>query len=142
MWGGYLVHSMFNPSSMDDAVPFPSELNLLRVQAASVTTTQRPNSLGSRLSGKVVPWKTTSASETARLWRSPEPDSSSAFSDYVGGSTAPLAQLWERDVKALGGFFDREDMHDIETDVIRNLLARWPEPCWEDDPFDFLREFL
>lgn len=133
---------MFNPSSTDDAVPFPSELNLLRVQAASVTPTQRLTSVSSKLSGKVVPWKATPAPETATLWRSPEPDSSSAFSGFLGGSTTPLAQLWERDVEALGGFFDRADMHDIETDVIRNLLARWPEPCWEDDPFDFLREFL
>ncbi len=136
------MHSMFNPSSMDDAVPFPSELNLLRVQAASVTTTQRPNSLGSKSSGKVVPWKTTAAPEPAKLWRSPEPESSPAFADYVGDFAAPLTPLWERDIKALGDFFDREDMHDIETDVVRNLLARWPEPCWEDNPFDFLQEFL
>lgn len=133
---------MFNPSSTDDAVPFPSELNLLRVQAASVTTTQRLTSVSSKFSGKVVPWKTAAAPETVGLWRSPESGSSSSFSDFVGSSAAPLAQLWERDIKALGGLFEREDMHDIETDVVRNLLARWPEPCWEDDPFDFLREFL
>ena len=127
---------------MDDAVSFPSELNLLRAQAASVTTTQRLNPVRSKLSGKVVPWKTTPAPEAGGLWRSPEPDSSSTFSDFISSSAAPLAPLWERDIKALDVFFEREDMHDIETDVIRNLLARWPEPCWEDDPFDFLREFL
>lgn len=38
--------------------------------------------------------------------------------------------------------FDREDSEEIEADIRSNLLLRTPEPCWEDDPFDFLREYL
>lgn len=54
----------------------------------------------------------------------------------------PLAPLRERDVQALSDWFDREDIHHVETDVIRNLLLRWPEPCWEDDPLEFLGDYL
>jgi hypothetical protein len=48
----------------------------------------------------------------------------------------------ERDLTALGSLFEREDIHDVETDIIRSLLTRWPEPCWDDDPFEFLQDFL
>jgi hypothetical protein len=55
---------------------------------------------------------------------------------------APLSSLKERDVKALSVWFEREDMGEIATDVTCRLRQLIPEPCWEDDPFDFLKEFL
>ncbi|HEY9800822.1 MAG TPA: hypothetical protein V6D25_10725 [Leptolyngbyaceae cyanobacterium] len=56
---------------------------------------------------------------------------------------APIfTSLKERDWKVLLEMFDREDIDEIETDINRNLLLMIPEPCWEDDPFDFLREYL
>jgi len=54
----------------------------------------------------------------------------------------PLSPLRERDLNALTLLFHRDDMHHIEADVTRQLLRLWPEPCWEDDPLDFLTEFL
>ncbi|QLE56765.1 hypothetical protein [Nostoc sp. TCL26-01] len=53
-----------------------------------------------------------------------------------------FTSLKERDRKALIELFDRGDIDDIEADVNSNLLLMIPEPCWEDDPFDFLREYL
>ncbi|BBD58686.1 hypothetical protein NIES2109_14640 [Nostoc sp. HK-01] len=53
-----------------------------------------------------------------------------------------LNSLRQRDWKALIELFDREDSDEIEADINNNLHLRTPEPCWEDDPFDFLREFL
>ncbi len=55
---------------------------------------------------------------------------------------APLSPLRERDVAALNELFQREDMNDIEADVTHRLLQLFPEPCWEDDPFEFLQDFL
>ncbi|MCG6134142.1 MAG: hypothetical protein MET45_05695 [Nostoc sp. LLA-1] len=54
----------------------------------------------------------------------------------------PFTSLRERDWKAMTELFDREDSDDIEADIRSNLLWLTPEPCWEDDPFDFLREYL
>jgi hypothetical protein len=50
--------------------------------------------------------------------------------------------LKDRDWKALLELFDREDADDIEADIHSNLLMLVPEPCWDDDPFDFLSEYL
>lgn len=63
-------------------------------------------------------------------------------SEPVSSHAAPLSPLRERDIQALSAWFDREDMTTIETDVDRCLLVLWPAPCWEDDPFEFLQEFL
>ncbi|NDJ23768.1 hypothetical protein GS682_19400 [Nostoc sp. B(2019)] len=53
-----------------------------------------------------------------------------------------LMSLNERDWKALVDLFNRDDGDEIEADINSNLLWLTPEPCWEDDPFDFLREYL
>jgi hypothetical protein len=142
---------MFNPSSTDDATAFPIELNLLRTQAARTIPARRLNStkfrygasqstpLGSERTGPlgVVP---APVKETG--WRSPEAEGSWELSNLLNSYAAPLAPMRDRDLKALGSLFEREDIQDVETDIIRNLLARWPEPCWDDDPFDFLQEYL
>jgi hypothetical protein len=61
------------------------------------------------------------------------------FQIYAASS---LTSLRERDLTALIELFDRDDGDEIETDIHANLLWLIPEPCWEDDPFDFLREYL
>ncbi|AFY31215.1 hypothetical protein [Calothrix sp. PCC 7507] len=55
---------------------------------------------------------------------------------------APSTALRTRDWKALLELFDREDVDEIDADVHGSLRLLPPEPCWEDDPFDFLREYL
>ncbi|MCY7323277.1 MAG: hypothetical protein LH660_16110 [Phormidesmis sp. CAN_BIN36] len=54
---------------------------------------------------------------------------------------APLSPLRDRDLVALGEFFDRDDLPNLEQDVNRHLLRLFPEPCWED-ALSFIREFL
>lgn len=53
-----------------------------------------------------------------------------------------LTSLRERDWTALIELFDRDDVDEIEADINSSLFWLIPEPCWEDDPFDFLREYL
>ncbi|BAY93292.1 MULTISPECIES: hypothetical protein [unclassified Tolypothrix] len=53
-----------------------------------------------------------------------------------------ITSLEERDWKAMTELFDREDSEEIEADIMKSLLFMIPEPCWGDDPFDFLREYL
>ena len=60
----------------------------------------------------------------------------------VGNYAAPLSPLRERDLKALAELFQRQEMATIEADLTQMLLRLLPEPCWEEDPFEFLREFL
>ena len=50
--------------------------------------------------------------------------------------------LNDRDTKALLELFEREDIDQIEAEIDRNLLWLSPAPCWEDNPFDFLSEYL
>jgi len=53
-----------------------------------------------------------------------------------------LSPLRDRDHEALSGMFKRDDIAEIEADVTYCLARLLPEPCWEDNPFDFLKEFL
>jgi hypothetical protein len=54
----------------------------------------------------------------------------------------PSTPFRERDEQVLTELFHQEDIEAIEQDIACNLLWRCPEPCWEDDPFEFLQEFL
>ncbi|WP_421656026.1 hypothetical protein [Leptothermofonsia sp. ETS-13] len=59
-----------------------------------------------------------------------------------GGHAAPLLPLRERDAKVLSDWFQRDDMLEVEADIASCLLRLLPEPCWEDDLFEFVRDFL
>lgn len=60
------------------------------------------------------------------------------FSDSTDSST-PFRQ---RDQQVMIELFHQEGIEAIEEDIVCNLLWRCPEPCWEDDPFEFLQEYL
>ena len=60
------------------------------------------------------------------------------LSSHIPSSTS----LQERDWEALIELFDREDGEEIEDDINSSLLFLMPEPCWEDNPFDFLLDYL
>lgn len=47
-----------------------------------------------------------------------------------------------QDLQILKELFNQEGIEAIESDILENLEWRCPEPCWEDDPFEFLREYL
>lgn len=54
----------------------------------------------------------------------------------------PLMPLKDRDLEALVSTFEQEDIQEIESDIALNLQTRLPEPCWEDNPIEFLQDFL
>ncbi|MEX0269815.1 hypothetical protein AB3R30_11770 [Leptolyngbyaceae cyanobacterium UHCC 1019] len=60
----------------------------------------------------------------------------------VGNFAAPLSPLKERDLRALSELFLTDKMSTIEADIAQLLIRLQPEPCWEDDPFAFLQDFL
>lgn len=62
--------------------------------------------------------------------------------DQHVGFAAPLSPLRDRDLSALSALFLTDKMSDIEADVAQLLIRLQPEPCWEDDPFTFLQEFI
>jgi hypothetical protein len=57
-------------------------------------------------------------------------------------ATPPLLPLRDRDEQMLLELFDQEGIEAIEEDIVRNLQIRCPEPCWEDDSLEFLRDYL
>jgi hypothetical protein len=62
--------------------------------------------------------------------------------EQVGHYADPLEALKERDLFSLAHLFQRDDIYDIEADLNQMLLRLLPAPCWEEDPFEFLQEFL
>lgn len=55
---------------------------------------------------------------------------------------SPLSSLTERDLEALAAMFEPEDAAEVEAELAHYLNLMCPEPCWEEDPFDFLRDYL
>jgi hypothetical protein len=53
-----------------------------------------------------------------------------------------LMPLRERDMAVLTELFEDNEMGAIEADVLQNLRQLLPAPCWEDDPFSFLQDYL
>ncbi|MEO0539506.1 MAG: hypothetical protein AAFZ80_01430 [Cyanobacteria bacterium P01_A01_bin.105] len=54
----------------------------------------------------------------------------------------PLAPLRDRDEVALNDVFQTEHIEDAVNDVQNRLSHLHPEPCWEDDPYDFLHGYV
>lgn len=103
---------MYTPSSTDDRSGFPAEL----IRYSSQVESQKER-VRSR-------------------------DNAAKTKSYDLGYAAILMPLNERDSKALLALFEREDIDQIEAEIDRNLLWLAPAPCWEDNPFDFLSEYL
>lgn len=64
------------------------------------------------------------------------------YSNNLQVNVSSLNSLRERDWEALTSLFDRDDSDEIENEIKSKLVWSVPEPCWEDNPFEFLREFL
>lgn len=55
---------------------------------------------------------------------------------------SPLAPLRTRDSQALDDLFDVDNLQEMTLDVHRYLARTYPEPCWEDEPYDFLNGYI
>ncbi|WP_347607579.1 hypothetical protein [Trichormus azollae] len=64
------------------------------------------------------------------------------YSNNVQVNFPSCGTLKEGDWEALILLFERDDSDEIEAEIDSKLLWLVPEPCWEDNPFEFLREFL
>jgi hypothetical protein len=64
------------------------------------------------------------------------------YTDNLQVNLSSYTTLRERDWEALDSLFDRDDSDEIEAEIKSKLVWLVPEPCWEDNPFEFLREFL
>lgn len=58
------------------------------------------------------------------------------------GHASPLAPLRQRDSHALNEIFEIEHIQEITLDVHRYLARIYPEPCWEDEPYEFLHGYV
>lgn len=54
----------------------------------------------------------------------------------------PIAPLRDRDEVALQDIFTTTQLEDAITDIQDRLSHLYPEPCWEDDPYDFLHGYV
>ena len=54
----------------------------------------------------------------------------------------PIAPLRDRDEIALTEIFTTDQIEDALNDVQDRLSHLYPEPCWEDDPYEFLHGYL
>lgn len=55
---------------------------------------------------------------------------------------SPLAPLRPRDSQALDSLFDSDRIQEITLDIHQYLARIYPEPCWEDEPYEFLRGYI
>ncbi|MCT7975029.1 hypothetical protein [Laspinema olomoucense] len=62
--------------------------------------------------------------------------------DFSSGAAEPLCALKERDTKALAELFEDEEIDAIQADVLLCLSFLSPAPCWDEQAFEFLKEFL
>ncbi len=73
-----------------------------------------------------------------KQWDTIAPASGYEFLNYAD----PLSPLKARDEEALMALFQGGNMAEIEADISHCLLQLLPEPCWEEDPLEFLKDFL
>ena len=114
--------------------PARSKVPLQESERAGLYALQQVAGLGAWRRSRTSVW---SKSAPAKLTEANTSESSNLVS-----FAAPLSPLRERDLTALSELFLRDDIYAIEADVKQRLLSLLPEPCWEDDVFDFLKEFL
>jgi len=90
---------------------------------------------------KVTPGKIFSAGQTdGVLPEGPQVTRTSRSLDVNHAS--PLAPLRARDSQALDNIFEDEHLQAIALDIHRYLARTYPEPCWEDEPFEFLKGYI
>lgn len=54
----------------------------------------------------------------------------------------PLSPLRARDIEALLDLFSHQWLPEIEHDILSRLSQLVPEPPWEVEPYEFLRDYL
>jgi hypothetical protein len=83
---------------------------------------------------------------SANPWREsryrPQQPRKFAPSTSAWDHASPLEAIHDRDINEMGGWFERDDMIDVEDDIQRLLVMLFPEPAWDDEAWSFLRDYL
>ncbi|MEB3230057.1 MAG: hypothetical protein VKJ64_03540 [Leptolyngbyaceae bacterium] len=58
------------------------------------------------------------------------------------GFAPPILPMHQRDRTILDSLFGRDDMFDIHIEIQDQLGKLVTEPCWDDDPYGFLSNYL
>ncbi|MEO0348512.1 MAG: hypothetical protein AAF282_00510 [Cyanobacteria bacterium P01_A01_bin.15] len=74
--------------------------------------------------------------------RAYQPDLSSLLKKPVTFYAEPLAPLRAGDALALEEIFNDTQIDERLTDICIRLEQLYPEPCWEDEPYDFLKGYV
>lgn len=69
-------------------------------------------------------------------------DLTAPANDFSNEAAAPLSALKERDTQALAELFEDEEIEAIQADILLCLSFLSPAPCWDEQAFEFLQEFL
>lgn len=77
-----------------------------------------------------------------KISRTPAPAIHGDWSPSLLGYSSPLSALRERDVHALVDIFADEHLPEVEADIHQYLGRLYPEPCWEVEPYEFLKDLL
>lgn len=99
--------------------------------------------LGGRLSFELVKYACGLLQLPSR--QSSYPDTIGKMLQCKGMSSSfapPMMSMHQRDRTILVDLFEREDMSDIQTDIKSQLGKLITEPCWDDDPYGFLSDYL
>lgn len=76
-------------------------------------------------------------------WQStPVPAPSSGALSFSLTHANPLSPLRSRDIQALVEIFTHDHLAEIEADIQDYLHRLYPEPCWEVEPYEFLKGYL
>lgn len=98
-----------------------------------------------RFSSKVTAPKPANGSSFPRFERIDSDTGATAQTEQqsvVKNYAAPLTPLTERDLDALAEMFELQDNDEIEADIMQHLHLLCPEPCWEEETFEFLQDYL
>ncbi|MEM1239308.1 MAG: hypothetical protein AAGI45_05655 [Cyanobacteria bacterium P01_H01_bin.26] len=74
--------------------------------------------------------------------RTYQPDLNSLLKKSVAFYAEPLAPLRAGDALALEAIFNDTQIDERLTDICIRLEQLHPEPCWEDEPYDFLKGYV
>lgn len=121
----------------DPSLPEFTPSNRLHSTIPTLIGVEKKSGFLSFIGSGQEPWQYSWHSER----REYQPENSSLMSP-LAFHAEPLAPLRQRDEQALEAVFEEPQMEDIIADICARLKQLDPEPCWDDEPFDFLSRYL
>lgn len=121
----------------DPSFPEFTPTNRFNSAISTLSEAEQKSSFSSFIDSNQEPWHHSWHSERYDY----QPESNSLLSPLAFYAD-PLAPLRQRDEQALEEVFEDTQVEEIIADIRTRLKQLQPEPCWDDDPFDFLSGYL